>query len=123
MSCNRRWATERMVTSAAHMLWSLSDQKHKRISHVRKLGFVLVLCAWVAPAMAQQRPLETQDPETIGAGRVLVEGWITAAQDVTFPQYGLKGDLRQLPVLGVNVGLSSIADLQITGGPYNYLSI
>jgi len=105
------------------MLWSLSDQKHKRISNVRKLGFVLVLCAWVAPAAAQQRPLETQDPETIGGGRVLVEGWISAAHDVTYPQYGFKGDLWQLPVLGVDVGLSSIADLQITGGPYNYFSI
>jgi hypothetical protein len=90
---------------------------------VRKLGFVLVLFACAAPAAAQQRPLDTQDPETIGAGRVLVEGWISAANDMTFPQYGLKGNLWQLPVLGVNVGLSSIADLQITGGPYNYFSI
>ena len=90
---------------------------------MRKLGLVLALCAWVAPAAAQQRPLDTQDPETIGAGRVLVEGGISAANDVTFPQYGLKGNLWQLPVLGVNVGLSSIADLQITGGPYDYFSI
>jgi hypothetical protein len=90
---------------------------------VRNVAFVLALLVWVSPAAAQQRPLDTQDPETIGAGRVLVEGWIAASKDVTFPQYGFKGDLWQLPVLGVNVGLSSIADLQITGGPYNYLSI
>jgi hypothetical protein len=90
---------------------------------VRKLAFVLALFACAAPAAAQQRPLDTQDPETIGAGRVLVEGWISASNDVTFPQYGLKGNLWQLPVLGVNVGLSSIADLQITGGPYDYLAI
>jgi hypothetical protein len=90
---------------------------------VRKLGFVLVLCAWVAPAAAKQRPLETQDPETSGGGHVLVEGCISAAHDVTYPQYGFKGDLWQLPVLGVDVGLSSIADLQITGGLYNYFWI
>jgi hypothetical protein len=90
---------------------------------VRNLAFVLALFAWAAPASAQQRPLVTQDPETIGAGRVLLEGWVSAAHDVTYPQYGFKGDLWQLPVLGVNVGLSSIADLQITGGPYNYFSI
>jgi len=90
---------------------------------VRNVAFVLALLVWVSPAAAQQRPLDTQDPETIGAGRVLVEGWIAASKDITFPQYGFKGDLWQLPVLGVNVGLSSIADLQITGGPYNYMSI
>jgi hypothetical protein len=97
--------------------------KNTRGSNVRKLAFVLALFAWAAPAAAQQRPLVTQDPETIGAGRVLVEGWVSAAHDVTYPQYGFKGDLWQLPVLGVNVGISSIADLQITGGPYNYFSI
>jgi Putative MetA-pathway of phenol degradation len=94
---------------------------------VRKLGLVLalgfVLLLPVRPAAAQQRPLDTQDPETIGAGRVLVEGGISAAHDITYPLSGFKGNLWQLPVLGVNFGLSSIADLQITGGPYNYFSI
>ena len=90
---------------------------------MRTLVFVLALVAWAASAAAQQRPLDTQDPETIGAGRVLFEGGISAAHDISYPASGLKGDLWQLPVLGVNVGLSSIADLQITGGPYNYLSI
>ncbi len=82
---------------------------------------ILAICA--APALAQQRPLDTQDPETIGAGRVLFEGGISAAHDITYPLSGLKGDLWQAPVLGLDIGLSSIADLQITGGPYNYLSI
>jgi hypothetical protein len=97
--------------------------KNTKGSTVRKLAFVLACFAWAAPAAAQQRPLDTQDPETIGAGRVLVEGYISGSSDVTYPQYGLKGNLWQLPVLGVNVGLSSIADLQITGGPFNYMSI
>jgi hypothetical protein len=92
-------------------------------SIVRILGFVLMLCASAATAAAQQRPLDTQDPETIGAGRVLVEGGISAAHNVVYPLSGFKGDLWQLPVLGLDVGLSSIADLQITGGPYNFLSI
>jgi hypothetical protein len=105
------------------MLWSDADQDLRKGSTVRNVAFVLALFVWVSPAAAQQRPLETQDPETIGAGRVLLEGWIAASKDVTFPQYGFKGDLWQLPVLGLNVGLSSIADLQITGGPYNYMSI
>ena len=90
---------------------------------MHKLGFVLALLVCAAPAAAQQRPLDTQDPETIGVGRVLLEGGISAANDVAYPLSGLKGNLWQLPVVGLNVGLSSIADLQVTGGPYNYLSI
>lgn len=84
---------------------------------------LLILVAWATPAAAQQRPLDTQDPETIGAGRVLLEGGISGAHGVTYPLSGLRGNLWQLPVLGVDVGISSIADVQITGGPYNYLSI
>jgi len=90
---------------------------------MRKLVFIFTLLAWAANALAQQRPLDTQDPETIGAGRVLVEGGISASHDITYPLSGFKGDLWQTPVLGLNVGLSSFADLQITGGPYNVLSI
>jgi hypothetical protein len=92
-------------------------------SPVRKLRLALLFLACAAPALAQQRPLDTQDPETIGAGRVLVEGGISGAHEITYPLSGFKGNLWQLPTLGLNVGLSSIADLQITGGPYNYLSI
>jgi len=92
-------------------------------SIVHRLGILFTVLACAAPAVAQQRPLDTQDPETIGAGRVLVEGGISAAHGISYPLSGFKGNLWQLPVLGVNVGLSSVADLQITGGPYNYLSI
>ena len=88
-----------------------------------KAIIVLALLAWAAPAAAQQRPLDTQDPETIGAGRMLIEGGISGAYGITFPLSGLKGNLWQLPVLGVDVGISSIADLQITAGPYRSLSI
>src|SRR6266550_8305821 len=90
---------------------------------MRKLVVLFVFLACGARAAAQQRPLDTQDPETIGAGRVLLEGGITNAHEITYPASGLKGNLWQIPTLGVNVGLSSIADLQITGGLYNYLSI
>ena len=83
----------------------------------------LALLAWAAPAAAQQRPLDTQDPETIGAGRVLIEAGISGAHGVMYPLSGLEGNLWQLPVLSVDVGISSIADVQITGGPYNYMSI
>jgi hypothetical protein len=74
-------------------------------------------------AFAQQRPLITEDPETIGAGRVLVEAGFDYGHDVDYPASGLTGNLLRLPVVGVSVGISSIAEIQIDGGLYNRLSI
>lgn len=76
-----------------------------------------------APAAAQQRPLATEDPETVGAGRILLEGGIEYGRDVLFPASGLTGNLLRAPLIGVSVGLSSIAELQIDGGLFNNLSI
>jgi hypothetical protein len=76
-----------------------------------------------SPVFAQQRPLDTQDPETIGAGRVLLQGGIDWSHNNEYPVSGLKGDLVQVPTLGIIVGLSSIAELQILGAPYQSLSI
>ncbi len=82
-----------------------------------------VLFAAVGPAAAQQRPLVTEDPESIGAGRVLIEGGIDFAHNQEYPLSGLKGNLWRVPTIGISVGLSSIAELQIDGGPYDMLTI
>jgi hypothetical protein len=84
---------------------------------------VVALCAVAAPARAQQRPLVTEDPEPIGAGRVLIEGGLDLAHDYQNPVSGLKGNLITVPTIGISIGLSSIAELQIDGGIYNGLSI
>jgi hypothetical protein len=76
-----------------------------------------------SPASAQQRPLGTEDPETIGTGHVLVEAGVSHSRDMFYPVSGLTGNLWQLPLIGLSVGLSPIADLQIRGGPYDRLSI
>jgi len=75
------------------------------------------------PAFAQQRPLVTEDPETIGAGRVLAEAGFDYGRDVSYPASGLEGNLLRIPLLGVSVGVSSIAEVQLDGGLYNRLSI
>ena len=75
------------------------------------------------PVVAQQRPLVTEDPEPIGAGRVLVEGGIDYAHDQHYPVSGLDGNLWRIPTIGVSVGLSSIAELQLDGGLYDRLSV
>jgi hypothetical protein len=84
--------------------------------------FAVATLIAVRTAAGQQRPLDTQDPEPIGAGRVLVESGVTYAHDEFYPLSGLRGNLWQ-PVLGFVVGLSPIADFQITGGPYDRLDI
>ena len=89
----------------------------------RLLSAVCVSLMFATPAFAQQRPLVTEDPEPIGAGRVLVEGGFDFAHDYQNTVSGLKGNLVSVPTVGVSVGLSSIAELQIDGGIYNSLSI
>lgn len=88
-----------------------------------RLLTVLFIVAAAAAAGAQQRPLVTEDPETIGAGRVLVEGGIEYARDMPYPVAGLEGDLLRVPLLGASIGLSSIAEIQVDGLSYNRLTI
>jgi len=84
----------------------------------------LVAVAFVSgPAWAQQRPLATEDPETIGVGLILLEGGMDYARDLVFPASGLTGNLLRLPTMGVSVGLSSIAELQIDGGFHDRLTV
>lgn len=90
----------------------------------RSIVFIaLALFSCAATAAAQQRPLTTEDPEPIGAGRLLIEGGVDYEHDIQYPVSGLEGNLWRLPTLGVSLGISSIAEFQIDGGPFNHLSI
>ena len=87
------------------------------------IAVLITLTLGATAAFAQQRPLVTEDPETVGAGRVLVEGGLDYATDVVYPASGLEGRLLRFPLIGFSVGVSSIAEIQIDGGLYNRLSI
>ena len=82
-----------------------------------------ILIARTLDAEAQQRPLVTEDPETIGSGLVLLEAGFDQQREVTYPASGLTGNLLRVPTVGVSFGVSSIAELQIDGGVYNRLNI
>ena len=84
-----------------------------RFSIVRSLIVPLLLAA---PVSAQQRPLVTEDPQTVGAGHVLVEAGLSYARDLELPAYGLEGHRSELPAIGVSIGLGSIAELQVDAG-------
>jgi hypothetical protein len=87
------------------------------------VAMAMALLSLSQPAFAQQRPLVTQDPEPIGAGRVLLEGGFDAAHDEQYPVSGLKGNLVSVPTIGISVGISSIAEFQVEGGFYDRLNI
>jgi hypothetical protein len=72
---------------------------------------------------AQQRPLVTEDPENVGAGLILIEGGIDYQHDLFYPVSGLEGNLLRAPVLGVSIGVGTVAELQIDGGFYNRLTV
>jgi len=90
---------------------------------LRVLRGVAVVLTLTQPAFAQQRPLVTEDPEPIGAGRVLLEGGIDVTHDEHYPVSGLEGNVVRFPTIGISVGLSSIAELQLDGGFYQRLNI
>src|SRR5437870_1544891 len=86
-------------------------------------AFCLFTLFAASPVAAQQRPLLTEDPEPIGAGRILIEAGADFAHDQHYPVSGLEGNLVRFPTVGVSVGLSSIAELQIDGSFYDGLTI
>jgi hypothetical protein len=90
---------------------------------IRRFVLMAALLLGAAPAIAQQRPLQTEDPETIGSGRLLVEAGIDYDRDVYLPVSGLRGNRVVLPSFGVSLGVSSVAEIQIDWGPYQKLAI
>src|SRR6266851_7106642 len=53
----------------------------------------------------------------------MIERGLDLARGYQNPVSGLKGNLLSVPTIGISIGLSSIAELQIDGGIYNRLTI
>jgi hypothetical protein len=90
---------------------------------IRRFIITVALALCAAPVFAQQRPLRTEDPETIGAGRILIEAGLDYNRDAYFPVSGLRGNHLVVPTFGTSLGVSSIAEIQIDWGIYQKLSI
>ena len=88
---------------------------------IARLTLALACLSATPVASAQQRPLTTEDPETIGAGRILVEAGVETGQNAEYPLSGLRGDRIAMP-LGISVGLGSIGELQLDSG-YTWFGI
>jgi hypothetical protein len=90
---------------------------------MKRFFVMAMMLACAGTASAQQRPLATEDPETIGPGRVLIEAGLDYARAVEYPVSGLEGDLRRFPLIGISLGIGEVGEVQIDGGLYNRLSI
>lgn len=85
--------------------------------------WVLGLCLTAGPVFAQQRPLLTEDPETIGDGLILLEAGLDHAWNETFTVSGLKGNVLRGPRLGLSFGMGSNTEIQIDGVSYSRLRV
>ena len=56
---------------------------------LRTIAIASIVLVTASAAHAQQRPLLTEDPETVGTGRILVEAGLTDSRDRTFSGSGL----------------------------------
>ena len=88
-----------------------------------KHALTLLCLVLAVPAGAQQRPLATEDPETIGTDRMLVEIGLDYARSARFTVSGLEGHHVRIPTIGLSVGAGSAAELQIDGALFQRLAI
>jgi hypothetical protein len=98
-----------------------SGRRGRRVAS--QVAMLVVVVSSAGAAEAQQRPLVTEDPETVGAGRILLEAGVSAEHDAVFPVSGLVGNRWVVPTLGLSIGVSSIAEIQVDFSPYQHLSI
>jgi hypothetical protein len=74
-------------------------------------------------ASAQQRPLITEEVQTVKPGEVRFELGFELLQDKDFPLSGLNGDLSRLGVMSMTAGLASNVEFELGGVVQNYLNI
>jgi hypothetical protein len=90
----------------------------------KKLPFaVLLIFITSVVAMAQQRPLLTEDVEIIKPGVIRIETGFEFVQDQRFPLSGLRGDLTKLGNTRLSFGLAPNVEFQIEWTLQNFLSI
>jgi hypothetical protein len=85
---------------------------------------VLGICLlWPWTAYGQQRPLKTDDAETLQVGRVRAELGAEFLQSQPFRLSGLQGDFTRLGVVAIHVGVGDYAEFQMSGVVQDVLSV
>jgi hypothetical protein len=93
-------------------------------SYAKQFSFAFITTAIMAlTALAQQRPLITEDVEIVKPGSVRFEFGFDFLQDKNFTLSGLNGDLTRVGVLSVTFGLAPNVEFESGGVIQNFLSI
>lgn len=83
---------------------------------------ISIFCLNLA-SIAQQRPLLTDDIDTIPTGTIEVSAGADFIQNAKFPLSGLKGDLTRVGDIRIRQGFASNVEIQIEGTIQNFLAI
>lgn len=86
-------------------------------------AILLLLTVGSLTAAAQQRPLTTEEVETVRPGQALIQFDYEFLQNVHFPLSGLQGDLSRIGVVDLRYGVGQAAEIQIQGVIRNFLSV
>jgi len=83
---------------------------------------ILLMCGAVT-ALAQQRPLLTDDVDITPSGAFEVSAGVDFFQDAKFPLSGIHGDLTRVGDIRVKTGFASNVEFQVEGVLQNYVAI
>ena len=89
----------------------------------RSISLLIVLGVSAFAAIAQQRPLITDDIDITPPGSIAVSAGADFLQNVKFPLSGLTGDLTRVADIRIRQGFASNVEIQIEGSIQNYLAI
>ena len=88
----------------------------------RILIAVALICAAKGVA-AQDRPLQTADAEIVAPGDVRLQGGLDFLHNQRFPLSGLSGDLTNVGVINIRIGVARIVEIQVQGIAQQFLSV
>jgi hypothetical protein len=90
---------------------------------IRTVLLILALLTAAVSALAQQRPLITDDIDITPAGALEISAGVDFFQNVKLPVSGLKGDLTRVGDIRIRNGVASNVELQVEGVIQNFLAI
>jgi hypothetical protein len=91
---------------------------------LKHIVFASLLISFLSSfALAQQRPLITEDVEVVKPGSVRIEFGFDFTQRKRYPVSGLQGDLSRLGVASATFGLAPNVEVEVGGVIHNALAI
>lgn len=87
------------------------------------LQTICLIAAMTVAAIAQQRPLVTEDVDIVKPGVIRIETGFEYLQDIKFPLSGLRGDLTKVADSRLSFGLAANVEFQMEWTVHSFLAI